>query len=148
MRIDYRTIDSTAALFAAARTYFKQAPRRCGGQVPGEEDKVYCLYREDGTSGSPHTCVAGAFLPDELWTPDKNYARLRAVLHEIEQDNDPDIATHPFVEWCRRHVNTLVDLQRIHDSDKNWRPEGLGSLGWAQFNLLEATSLRPPETPA
>lgn len=133
MRADYRTIDTREKLFAAARAYFMQAKGMCADVFDAEETAGSCLYRLNGRD-SAHTCVAGLFLPDELWGEDYNGSTLRFLRETLEHDHGAD---HPFVMWLGEHYDDLRALQEIHDDPHNWMASGaLTPKAWATFDDL------------
>lgn len=132
MRIDYATINSTAELFAAARAYFEQAPHRCAGPVAGISH-TRCFYREHGSADDEHTCVAGVFIPDDLWTFKANEAVLGVGMFMQQEPPKADA----FLAWLRVYIEPLRELQKVHDGVEHWRPGGLNVRGWRAFDEQE-----------
>lgn len=133
MRIDYTTIDSTAKLFAAARAYFAQAPHRCAGPVAGCRH-TRCFYREHGGANDEHTCVAGVFIPDDLWSFQANEAVLGIGMFMQQEPSKADA----FLAWLRIYIEPLRELQNVHDDRMHWHlAGGLNTRGWRAFDEQE-----------
>jgi hypothetical protein len=128
MRIDYTTVNTPEELYAAARRYFEQATR---GRCMPEGDGA-CTYRWPHERDAEHTCVVGAFLPDELWVEKWNEASATELLTDMRQVFD-----HPFLAWFEANLRHLRVLQAIHDKPENWSNDTLSGHGWERFDEAE-----------
>lgn len=122
MRFDYRTHTTQASILEAATTYFDQGLGQC------LNSDQQCAYR--GTNG--HTCVAGAFIPDEI------YARIgEGAISMYAWHCNPD--SEEFRAWLKTHYKLMCGLQLIHDNPLNWEDQVLSETGRRALEELKAS---------
>lgn len=126
MRFDYKTIDTKQKLVDAVKQYFTETKEQCAIDY---NDKTQCLYRYEHEVTSPRTCIAGAFIPDSLYTPDMEGDGV------VTLTNLPDLE---FYRWAELHLVFLESLQGVHDKPSSWSTNGDGitKSAWDTLNHL------------
>jgi len=107
-RIDFRTCPDQESIITAAKTYFERGKGRCV-----TSDGV-CVYRRD----DGHTCIAGAFIPDELYDERMERQDIGAISYDWV-GNLTDLNSQ-FLTWLKKNIQTLLVLQELHDSRDSW----------------------------
>lgn len=111
MRFDYKTHDTPQQIFDAAIEFFKTQK-----QQSYDKEQDSCMYRLDETPECEITCVVGAFMPNEAYTPFLEQKGVTMIGADVRDD--------AFGSWLLRHRSLLSYLQNAHDTDTSWDEEG------------------------
>lgn len=127
-------------VFDAACAFFATSP----GPSTGETVRLGrlapdCLYR----SANGRTCVAGHFLPDEVYLPAMDDP------DKFSDGSDVNALVRHYGDrvpaWWAGHKALLRELQIIHDAENNWFEDGwhAGQLAGALRRLASDEGLKP-----
>lgn len=115
-------------VFDAACKFFATTPGPSVKPRPGSLGEWNCVYRGDG--GKP--CVAGYFIPDEVYLPEMD----EPALFDDGTTIDKLVGRYPgkLPAWMTTHSDLLRSLQKIHDDQWNWI---LDASGWHYSRVAE-----------
>ena len=107
------TIDKAAEYFRNAST--------TGLGMCFDRNTSKCMYRH---SEKEHTCVLGAFIPDELYNKefDKQIILAQHILGSPKGSREANMP-----QWMvklEQEYNIFTKLQNLHDSFMNWNDDG------------------------